>query len=101
VVSLRESGGNRSLFADVDRDDPRVRMRPRPRLDKRQLELARLAPTRVKIQEQHAAVLAGNAKDAAVQPLVDRCRRRMRAGPLKRARGNEDLPDCKADDERR
>jgi hypothetical protein len=72
-------------------------MGSRPRFDERQLQLARLAPARVKVEKEHAAARLGNAEGVALQTLVNRRGCRVRAGGLERARRNEDLPDGKPD----
>jgi len=97
--TLRERLRNRARLADIDRYDDGLRMLARPAFNQWQLELARFAPTRIKIHEHDAAALLRETKRATLEPAVDRLRRRKRAWCIQRARREEHLPQREGDDE--
>ena len=56
-------------LADVDRHNDRVAMPAPPRFHQRQLDLARLAPARIKLQKHDVTALVGYAECVAVESL--------------------------------
>jgi hypothetical protein len=100
-VAAGKVGGDGARLTDVDGHDRCVRMRAPPALDQRQLDFARFAPARVKIQEDDPAALVSDAKRPAIEQWIDRVRRGINAWRAQRARSDEDLPQRKRDRENR
>ena len=74
-----------------------------PTPDQRQLELARLAPRRIKIEKDETCPrCCARRKTSTVEAIVDRMRRRdARLGVSRTTRCDEDLPQRKADRQHR